>query len=96
MTCGRRKPWLALFTGMTVGGTALLWFVRPEPAYVLPCLVLIALTNVTFELANVFFYARVRQELGQVDYRVSEKLWVDFDQEHLMFFPKTIELSAKV
>ncbi len=51
---------------------------------------------VTFELANVFFYARVRQELGLVDYRVSEKLWVDFDQQHLMFFPKTIELSAKV
>src|SRR3569832_903510 len=54
---GRRKPWLALFTGLTVAGTALLWFVRPEPAYVLPCLVLIALTNVTFELANVFYNA---------------------------------------
>jgi ABC-type sugar transport system ATPase subunit len=51
---------------------------------------------VTFELANVFFYARVRQELGLVDYRVSEKLWVDFDPQHMMFFPKTIELSAKV
>ena len=51
---------------------------------------------VTFELANVFFYARVRQELGLVDYRVSEKLWLDFDLQHLMFFPKTIELSAKV
>ena len=54
---GRRKPWLALFTALTVAGTALLWFVRPEPAYVLPCLVLIALTNVTFELANVFYNA---------------------------------------
>ena len=54
---GRRKPWLALFTGLTVAGTALLWFVRPEPAFVLPCLVLIALTNVTFELANVFYNA---------------------------------------
>jgi ABC-type sugar transport system ATPase subunit len=51
---------------------------------------------VTFELANVFFYARVRQELGLVDYRVSEKLWVDFDSQHMMFFPRTIELSAKV
>ncbi len=51
---------------------------------------------VTFELANVFFYARVRQELGLVDYRVSEKLWVDFDQQHMMFFPKSMELSAKV
>jgi ABC-type sugar transport system ATPase subunit len=51
---------------------------------------------VTFELSNVFFYARVRQELGLVDYRVSEKLWLDFDPQHMMFFPKTIELSAKV
>jgi multiple sugar transport system ATP-binding protein len=51
---------------------------------------------VTFELSNIFFYARVRQELGLVDYRVSEKLWVDFDQQHMLFFPKTIELSAKV
>jgi len=51
---------------------------------------------VTFELANVFFYARVRRELGLVDYRVSEKLWVDFDPQHMMFFPKTMELSAKV
>jgi hypothetical protein len=54
---GRRKPWLALFTALTVAGTALLWFVRPDPAYALPCLVLIALTNVTFELANVFYNA---------------------------------------
>jgi ABC-type sugar transport system ATPase subunit len=51
---------------------------------------------VTFELAHVLFYARVRQELGLVDYRVSEKIWVDFDPQHMMFFPKTIELSAKV
>ncbi len=51
---------------------------------------------VTFELSNVFFYARVRQELGLVDYRVSEKLWVEFDQKHVMFFPRTIELSSKV
>jgi ABC-type sugar transport system ATPase subunit len=51
---------------------------------------------VTFELASVFFYARVRQELGLVDYRVSEKLWLDFDPQHMMFFPKTLELSAKV
>ncbi len=50
---------------------------------------------VTFELAKVFFYARVRQELGLVDYRVSDKLWVEFDQEHMTFFPRTIELSSK-
>ena len=50
---------------------------------------------VTFELENTFFYARVRQESGFADYRVSEKLWLDFDQDSMFFFPKTIELSAK-
>ncbi|WP_323378560.1 MFS transporter [Skermanella mucosa] len=54
---GRRKPWLALFTALTVAGTALMWFVTPEPSSVVPALVLVALTGVTFELANVFYNA---------------------------------------
>ncbi|WP_343038753.1 MFS transporter [Skermanella pratensis] len=54
---GRRKPWLALFTALTVAGTALMWFVTPEPSSVMPALVLVALTGVTFELANVFYNA---------------------------------------
>src|SRR5689334_2793811 len=54
---GRRKPWLALFTGLTVIGTGLLWYVEPDPSAVLLALVLVALTNVTFELANVFYNA---------------------------------------
>jgi multiple sugar transport system ATP-binding protein len=52
-------------------------------------------TVVTFELEHTFFYARVRQESGFVDYKVSENLWLDFDQDNMFFFPKTIELSAK-
>jgi len=52
-------------------------------------------TVVTFELEHTFFYARVRQESGFVDYKVAENLWLDFDQDSMFFFPKTIELSAK-
>ncbi len=54
---GRRKPWLGLFTAATMVGTALLWFVRPDPDYVLFALVVVALSNITFELANVFYNA---------------------------------------
>jgi ABC-type sugar transport system ATPase subunit len=50
---------------------------------------------VTFELKNTFFYVRTRQETGFADYRVSETIWLEFDQNHMYFFPKTIELSAK-
>jgi len=50
---------------------------------------------VSFELEKVFFHARTRQEVGLVDYRVAEKLWIEFGQEHMFFFPKTIELSSK-
>ncbi len=50
---------------------------------------------VTFELADTFFYARVRQDIGFADYRVAEKVWLEFDPEHMMFFPKTIELTSK-
>lgn len=50
---------------------------------------------VTFELENTFFFARTRQEAGFADYRVTEKLWLDFDQDSMFFFPKTIELSEK-
>lgn len=54
---GRRKPWLALFTAITVVGTALLWWVKPTPESVMPALVLVAVTTVAFELAGVFYNA---------------------------------------
>ncbi|HSK40748.1 MAG TPA: MFS transporter [Arenibaculum sp.] len=68
---GRRKPWLALFTLATVLAAGLLWFIRPEPAYVLPALVLVALGNLAFELANVFYNAMLpdvapRGRIGRV------------------------------
>lgn len=54
---GRIKPWLAVFTGVTVVGSALLWFVRPEPSSILLALVTVAVATTAFELANVFYNA---------------------------------------
>jgi len=54
---GSRKPWLAVFTLGCVGSTALLWFVRPDPAWVLPALLLAAASQLTFEYATIFYNA---------------------------------------
>ncbi|MEO5335401.1 MAG: MFS transporter [Magnetospirillum sp. WYHS-4] len=54
---GRRKPWLAVFTLLCVGMTALLWLTRPDPADVLWALVLVGLANVAFEMGMVFYNA---------------------------------------
>jgi multiple sugar transport system ATP-binding protein len=50
---------------------------------------------VTFELKDGFFYVRTREEKGYSDYSLSEVVWLDFDQGHTYFFPKTMELSSK-
>ena len=54
---GRRKPWLAGFTGTTAVLAAALWFVQPDPAFVTLALVTIVLGNVVFELAGTFYNA---------------------------------------
>ncbi len=54
---GRRKPWIALLTGATVTGAALLWFAQPSPEFVVYALVLVVISSVTFELATVFYNA---------------------------------------
>ncbi|WP_207484702.1 MFS transporter [Arenibaculum pallidiluteum] len=58
---GRRKPWLAGFTAATVVSTLCLWFVRPDPAFVLPALALIVVGNLVFELAGTFYNAMLPQ-----------------------------------
>ncbi len=50
---------------------------------------------VTFELNDTFLYVRTRGENGASDYRLSETVWLDFDQSRMFLFPKTMELSAK-
>lgn len=54
---GRRKPWLAAMTALTVVPTALLWFVTPEPSSTLLALVLVVVSTVGFEMGMVFYNA---------------------------------------
>ncbi|MDP6428485.1 MAG: MFS transporter [Rhodospirillales bacterium] len=54
---GRRKPWIFFFTVFSVLLTAALWFIAPDPAYVVPALILVALANVGFEMGIVFYNA---------------------------------------
>jgi UMF1 family MFS transporter len=54
---GRRKPWLVAFTCVTVVGCCLLWYARPDPACVIFTLVVVAIANLAFELAGVFYNA---------------------------------------
>lgn len=50
---------------------------------------------VTFELKkDVFCHARSMQE-AVYDYQVLDKIWLEFDQDNMFFFPKTIELTSK-
>jgi UMF1 family MFS transporter len=54
---GRRKPWLAAFTGVCIAATALLWFVKPSPAYVTLALVLVAVASAGAQYASIFYNA---------------------------------------
>ena len=58
---GRRKLWLAVHTGLVVACTAGLFFIRDDPSYLLPGLVLIAAGSVFFEIAEVNYNAMLVQ-----------------------------------
>lgn len=47
-------------------------------------------TLLTFELENSFLMVSVE---GKVRFDMSEMVWLDFDQQHLLFFEKTVEIS---
>jgi UMF1 family MFS transporter len=53
----RRKPWLAVCTVLLASGSALLWFVRPDPADAVLLLVIVGLSVVVFEVGMVFYNA---------------------------------------
>jgi len=68
---GRRKPWLALATIAILFATLGLWFIKPDPDYVLAALVLVALGNFCFEVGQVFYNAMLpelveRERIGRV------------------------------
>jgi len=73
---GRRKPWLLVFTGVTVIGCLLLWYAKPDPGFVVFALVVVAIANLTFEVAGVFYNAML-PELVSRDYigRLSGWAW---------------------
>jgi len=54
---GRRKPWIFAFTALSVIFTAGLWFVEPDPSFIMMALVLMILANVGFEMGIVFYNA---------------------------------------
>jgi multiple sugar transport system ATP-binding protein len=45
---------------------------------------------ITFELEKCFFRATVK---GETNYKMSEKVWLDFDRDNTFFFRKTIKIS---
>ncbi len=54
---GRRKPWIAFFTGLTILSSFLLWFSEPSPEYITWTLGLLILGNLGFAIATVFYNA---------------------------------------
>lgn len=54
---GRRKPWLLVCTGICVGATSLMWFVRPSTDYAALALVLFFTSSTAFGFAAVFYDA---------------------------------------
>jgi len=58
---GGRKPWLAVFTAIAVVCAAGLWWIEPDPRFLLPALLLVALGNTAFEFGQVFVNAMLPQ-----------------------------------
>jgi UMF1 family MFS transporter len=60
-TSGRRKFWLAVNTALVVACTFGMFFVQPDPSFLLLGLVLLAVGNVFFEFAGVNYNAMLAQ-----------------------------------
>ncbi len=54
---GRRKPWLAASSVVTIVAAGALWFVEPVPASIFFALVVFGIANVFFEVGQVFYNA---------------------------------------
>jgi UMF1 family MFS transporter len=68
---GRRKPWLFLFSLVTIIATALLWFVVPHSQEVALALIIVGVATLGFELGTAFYNAMLpdlvpRNRLGRV------------------------------
>jgi UMF1 family MFS transporter len=54
---GRRKPWLAALTAVTILATLGLWGVLPDSDFIVRALVLVVIATVAFEFSSVFYNA---------------------------------------
>lgn len=54
---GPRKPWVLLFTLVSVLFTAFLWFIKPAPEYAVAAILLYIIASVAFQFATVFYDA---------------------------------------
>ena len=68
---GPRKPWLGLFTMVSVCAGATLWFIAPEAKFAITALILVAVANTAFEMGQVFYNAMLpdlasKERLGRV------------------------------
>ncbi|MCP4383351.1 MAG: MFS transporter [Hyphomicrobiales bacterium] len=54
---GRRRMWLGSCSFVSIVATAAMWWVMPEPGFVLLALVLLVIANAAFELGYVFYNA---------------------------------------
>lgn len=58
---GGRKPWIGAFTALAVACACSLWWIEPDPVWVLPALLLVAVGNTAFEFGQVFVNAMLPQ-----------------------------------
>lgn len=68
---GRRLPWVAAFTLLCVLASAGMWFVQPDPGFILLAMVLVVLGTMGFELSQVFYNALLpdiapKEQIGRV------------------------------
>ncbi len=68
---GRRKPWIFFFMLVCLVAGSGLWWVEPEPGFLLLALVLVAVSNAGFEFGQVFYNAMLpdlapRHMLGRI------------------------------
>lgn len=69
--CGPRKPWLAGFSLLCIGGSALLWWVQPQASDALYGLICVGIATLGFEIGMVFYNAMLpdiasRDRLGRI------------------------------
>ncbi len=68
---GRRKPWILAFTWLCVIASGLLWAAKPNSSWITFTLIVVAIANIGFELATVFYNAMLpdltkRQRMGRL------------------------------